>query len=52
MAVSIYTSGETDTYGVLFNCCNGSPPDCSTRIDDSNNGENNNFRIEKNYDRK
>jgi len=47
MSVSIYTSGDTDTYGVLFNCCKGSPPDCSIRIEDSNSGENNNFRINK-----
>jgi len=45
MAVSIFTTGDTDTYGILFNCCNGSPPNCSIRIDDSNNGDNNNFRI-------
>ncbi|KPA18895.1 Developmentally regulated MAPK interacting protein [Candidatus Magnetomorum sp. HK-1] len=51
MDVSIYTTGNTDTYGVLFNCCNGSPPDCPIRIDDDNSGESNNFKIDKTLDK-
>ncbi|KPA14536.1 protein containing Glycoside hydrolase, family 33, partial [Candidatus Magnetomorum sp. HK-1] len=51
MSVSIFTSGDTDTYGILFNCCYGIPPNCSIRIDDSNGGENNNFRINEKLDK-
>jgi hypothetical protein len=45
MSISFYTSGDTDTYGVLFNCCNDTPSNCELRIDDSNSGDSNNFFI-------
>jgi hypothetical protein len=45
--VELKTIGTTDTYGILFSCCDGSPPSTSCeviRVDDIN-GANRNFSI-------
>jgi len=50
-SVEIYTEGNTDTYGILFNCCDGSPPSNSCEVirnDDS--GINFNFSINTNLE--
>jgi len=43
--ISIYTTGDTDTYGILFDCCNGTPSDCPI-IQDDDSGEFENFRFD------
>jgi len=45
MDVSIFTTGDTDTYGILFDdCCNKILSDCLIK-GDNNSGEGANFRI-------
>jgi len=44
--VDLHTTGTTDTYGILFSCCDGSPPSTSCEVirsDDEGTGRN--FRI-------
>jgi len=45
--VSIFTTGNTDTYAVLFDCCNDTPSNCPLRIDNNNSGDGANFRIDR-----